>query len=195
MPSSPSDFPEPTDAELVAWVRGGEADAFAPLVRRHLTAVRAFVSMKLPVAHLADEITHESFVFAFRNLDALNSTDSFRAWLRAIAWNLVRKELLRFAREQANLSRLEQAQLTDLAAGKAPGAASDEAVFLEECLASLPDTSRHLVQERYRRGLSNDELAAAMGRTAEWVRVTLFRIRAQLRDCITGKLEQATYEN
>ena len=189
------DLPAPTDAELIARVRGGEADAFAPLVQRHLTAVRAFVAMKLPVAHLADEITHESFVFAFRNLDALNSTDSFRAWLRAIAWNLVRKELLRFAREQANLSRLEQAQLTDLAASPAPGAGSDEAVFLEECLASLPDTSRHLVQERYRRGLSNDELAAALGRTAEWVRVTLFRIRAQLRDCITGKLEQATYEN
>ena len=123
------DLPAPTDAELIARVRGGEADAFAPLVQRHLTAVRAFVAMKLPVAHLADEITHESFVFAFRNLDALNSTDSFRAWLRAIAWNLVRKELLRFAREQANLSRLEQAQLTDLAASPAPGAGSDEAVF------------------------------------------------------------------
>lgn len=189
------DSPNPADAELVARVRGGEKDAFAPLVHRHLAAVRAFVAMKLPVAHLADEITHESFVFAFRNLDALNSTDSFRSWLRAIAWNLVRKELLRFAREQANLSRLEQAQLTDLAAGDPPGASNDEAMFLEECLASLPDTSRHLVQERYRRGLSNEELAAAMGRTAEWVRVTLFRIRAQLRDCITGKLGQTTYEN
>ena len=195
MAAFPSDFTEPTDAELVARVRGGEKDAFAPLVRRHLSAVRAFVAMKLPVTHLADEITHESFVFAFRNLGGLNSTDSFRAWLRAIAWNLVRKELLRFAREQANLSRLEQAQLADLATDDGRGAASDEAAFLEECLATLPDASRHLVQERYRRGLSNDELAAATGRTAEWVRVTLFRIRAQLRQCINGKLEQAAYEN
>lgn len=195
MPSFPPDFPEPTDAELIARVRGGKADYFTPLVRRHLAAVRAFVAMKLPVAHLADEITHESFVFAFRNLDGLNSTSSFRAWLRAIAWNLVRKELLRFAREQANLSRLEQAQLADLAADDGGGDASDEAIFLEECLASLPDDSRRLVQERYRRGLSDDELAAATGRTAEWVRVTLFRIRAQLRQCINGKLDQAAYEN
>lgn len=195
MAVSTPDFPEETDAQFVARVRAGEADAFAPLVRRHLTAVRAFAAMKLPVAHLADEITHESFVFAFRNLDSLASTDSFRAWLRAIAWNLVRKELLRFAREQANLSRLEQAQLEDLAAVATVDASSDEAIFLEECLATLPDASRHLVQERYRRGLSNDELATAMGRTAEWVRVTLFRIRAQLRDCITGKLGQATFEN
>lgn len=185
------EFPEPTDAELVARVRGGEADVFALLVRRHLTAVRAFVAMKLPVAHLTDEITHESFVFAFRNLDALTSAGSFRAWMRAIAWNLVRKELLRFAREQVNLSKLQQSQLADLAAAPAPTASSDEAMFLEECLATLPDTARHLVQERYRRGLSNEELAAAMGRTAEWVRVTLFRIRAQLRECINGKQELA----
>lgn len=191
MAASESDFPEPTDAGLIARVRGGDSGAFAPLVRRHLAAVRAFVAMKLPVAHLADEITHESFVFAFQNLDALASAGSFRAWLRAIAWNLVRKELLRFAREQANLSQLERSQLADLAAANAPGVASDEAMFLEECLATLPDTARHLVQERYRRGLTHEELAAAMGRTAEWVRVTLFRIRAQLRECITGKLELA----
>ena len=189
------DFPEQTDAELVARVRGGEKDAFAPLVRRHLAAVRAFVAMKLPVGHLADEITHESFVFAFRNLDGLHSTDSFRSWLRSIAWNLVRKELLRFAREQANLSRLEQAQLADLAADDGRASACDEAMFLEECLATLPDASQQLVHERYRRGLSHDELAAATGRTAEWVRVTLFRIRAQLRQCINGKLETAAYEN
>ena len=194
MASFSFNFPEPTDGELVARVRFGETDAFTPLVRRHLPAVRAFVAMKLPVAHLADEITHESFVFAFRNLDTLNATNSFRAWLRSIAWNLVRKELLRFAREQENLSRLERSQLVDLATGDGRGAASDEATFLEECLATLPDDSRQLVQERYQRGLSNDEIAAATGRTAEWVRVTLFRIRAQLRQCISGKLEQAAHE-
>jgi RNA polymerase sigma-70 factor, ECF subfamily len=188
-------FSEPTDAELVAQVRGGDGEAFTPLVRRHLASVRAFVAMKLPVAHLADEISHEAFVFAFQNLGELESADSFRAWLRAIAWNLVRKELLRFAREHANLSKLEQNQLADLSADHHSSIASDETVFLEECLATLPDKSRNLVKDRYQRGLSNDELAAAMGRTSEWVRVTLFRIRAQLRECITMKLDQAMHEN
>ena len=192
MTAVPRDYQETTDAEIVAQVRGGDSDAFAPLVRRHLAAVRAFVAMKLPVPHLADEITHESFVFAFRNLNELNAAESFRAWVRAIAWNLVRKELLRFAREQANLSRLEQAQLADLATDDGPAASSDEAAFLEECLADLPEASRHLVHERYRSGLSNQELASAMERTAEWVRVTLFRIRAQLRQCITSKMQQTT---
>lgn len=47
---------------------------------------------------------------------------------------------------------------------------------------------RRLIDERYRLGRSNDELAARFERSAEWVRVTLFRVRKQLRDCIETKL-------
>lgn len=184
-----TDFPEPSDAELISTVLAGETNAYVSLVRRHLPSIRAFVAMKLPVAHLVDEIAHESFVYAYQNLVDLVSPESFRAWLRGIAWNLVRKELLRYAREQTNLSKLEQSQLAELADAGEPLGSSDEAIFLEECLATLPQTARTIVMERYRRGLSNEELAAAMGRTGEWVRVTLFRIRAQLRECITMKME------
>ena len=185
---------EPTDAELLDRIRAGNLDAFDPIVRRHISAIRAFVAMKLPVPHLADEITHETFVFAFRNLEGLELRGTMRAWLRAIAWNLVRKELLRFAREQQNLSRLERAQIMDLATATADGVNdSDEAALLEECLTILAPTARKLVEERYQRGLTNEELAEVMGRTAEWVRVTLFRVRKQLKECIEAKSGGTAY--
>lgn len=185
---------EPSDAELVDRIRAGDMDAFTPIVRRHISAIRAFVAMKLPVPHLADEITHETFVFAFRNLEGLELRGTMRAWLRAIAWNLVRKELLRFAREQQNLSRLERAQIMDLATATADGVNdSDDAALLEECLSTLPPTARKLVEERYQRGLTNEELAVVMGRTAEWVRVTLFRVRRQLKECIEAKSGGTAY--
>ena len=185
---------DPSDAELVDRIRAGDMDAFTPVVRRHISAIRAFVAMKLPVPHLADEITHETFVFAFRNLEGLELQGTMRPWLRAIAWNLVRKELLRFAREQQNLSRLERAQIMDLASATADGVNdSDEAALLEECLTTLPATARKLVEERYHRGLTNEELAVLMGRTAEWVRVTLFRVRRQLKECIEAKAGGTAY--
>ena len=53
------------DVALVEAVQGGNVQAFEPLVERHLDHLHAFVSLKLPVPHLADEITHETFVFAF----------------------------------------------------------------------------------------------------------------------------------
>jgi hypothetical protein len=56
---------EPADTELLRRVQVGDIEAFTPLVRRHLPLVRAFVALRLPVPNLADEITHETFVFAF----------------------------------------------------------------------------------------------------------------------------------
>ncbi|HNQ87580.1 MAG TPA: hypothetical protein PKM73_02970 [Verrucomicrobiota bacterium] len=62
----------------------------------------------------------------------------FRPWLRGIAWQLVRAELQRFAREQVNRSRLEQLQLAELLAETTQPAPPEEATFLEECLAETP---------------------------------------------------------
>jgi RNA polymerase sigma-70 factor, ECF subfamily len=183
---------ESSDAEFLRSVQAGELEAFAPLVRRHLPTLRAFVALKLPVPHLADEIAHETFVFAFRHIAEFDCRHPFRPWLRAIAWNLVRKELLRFAREQVNLSRFEQAQLTEWSRKAGDATARDEAIYLEECLEQLPASARRLVEERYRRGLTSEELASAFGRSVEWVRVTLFRVRKQLRGCIEIKLARSS---
>ena len=50
------DGPDPGDAELLRRVKRGDTDAFAPVVRRHLPSLRAFVALHLPVPHLADEV-------------------------------------------------------------------------------------------------------------------------------------------
>lgn len=189
LPASPAD--EPTDAVLIALAQQGHGEAFAALVRRHVAHVRVFVAMKLPIAHLADEITHETFVFAFKNLAGLEVQTSFRAWLRAIAFNLVRYELQRYAREQQNLSRLEQESAQTLFGETERESLADEAAYLEQCLGLLPEEMRRLVDARYREGHSSDETAAAWQRTAEWVRVTLLRVRRQLRECIEKKMEAA----
>ncbi len=184
---------EMTDARLLGQVLRGATEAFAPLVRRHLPSVRAFVALKLPVAHLIDEITHETFVFAFRHIGQFDAQLSFRAWLKGIAWTLLRSELQRFAREQGNLSRLQQAQYAHWSRSLKSEIASDEAVYLEECLANLPETMRRLVEEFYCQEASVGEIAQRQGRTEAWVRVTLFRVRKQLRSCIETKLARSSY--
>jgi RNA polymerase sigma-70 factor, ECF subfamily len=182
------DGPDTGDAELLQRVQRGDVEAFTPVVRRHLPSLRAFVALKLPVPHLADEVAHEAFVFAFRHIHDFDLRRPFRAWLRGIAWNLVRAELQRFAREQVRRSRLEQLQLAELMQGVREATPPDEALFLEECLAELPPHLSRLIEERYRQGRSAEDIAAQWGRTQEWVRVTLFRVRRQLRACIEAKL-------
>jgi RNA polymerase sigma-70 factor (ECF subfamily) len=177
-----------SDSDLLQRVQRGEVEAFATVVRRHLPSLRAFVAIHLPVPHLADEIAHEAFVFAFRRIREFDTRRPFRPWLRAVAWQLVRAELQRFAREQANQSRLEQLQLAELTASLTPDAPPDEIVFLEQCLAELPPHLRRLIEDRYRHEHTSTQIAARWGRTGEWVRVTLFRVRRQLRACIEAKL-------
>jgi RNA polymerase sigma-70 factor (ECF subfamily) len=187
------DESDASDSDLLQRVQRGEVEAFATVVRRHLSALRAFVAIHLPVPHLADEIAHEAFVFAFRRIREFDTRRPFRPWLRGIAWQLVRAELQRFAREQVNRSRLEQLQLAELTASLTPDAPPDEVVFLEQCLAELPPHLRRLIEDRYRHELTAAQLADQWGRTEEWVRVTLFRVRRQLRACIEAKLAGARH--
>src|SRR5438876_3119235 len=90
------------DLALVEAVQRGEFQAFESLLDRHLDHIHAFISIKLPVPHLTDELAHETFVFAFRHIHKFTASTALRAWLRAIAFNKVRAEIERYCREEAN---------------------------------------------------------------------------------------------
>jgi RNA polymerase sigma-70 factor (ECF subfamily) len=155
------------------------------LIRAHVRPVRLYLAARLPAVHLRDELAHEVFVIAFRKIRDFVPESSFEAWIRVIAWQLVRRERLRFASEQQNMNRLAE----HLAAARdVPPPSSDPLIeHLEECLQLLPRTLRDLLNEKYLEGRSSNEIAAGHGKSAEWVRTTLYRIRGQLRECIRRK--------
>jgi len=184
---------EESDGCLLNRVQQGEVEAYAPVVRRHLPGLRTFVAMRLPVHHLADQITHEAFVLAFRRIREFDPQKPVRSRLQATTWNLVRAELQRLVRAQTNLSRLEQVLHAEWANGTTPETPADEALLLEECLKNLPAEMRQLVDESYQKGATAAEIAQKLGQTRQWVRVTLFRVRKQLRDCIESKLGRGSH--
>jgi RNA polymerase sigma-70 factor (ECF subfamily) len=188
MGSRDTDWPQLDDTALVQAVQRGEARAFEPLVDRHLAAIHAFVALKLPVAHLVDEITHETFVAAFRLLPEFNAGTNLRAWLRALAANLVRTELARFHREQTNKLGYAERREIELALAEADEFASREADALRECLEAVPEPMRALLEMKYRDGCTAEEIGGRLVRSLAWVRTTLFRLRQQLRECIESKL-------
>lgn len=179
----------PEDAQLVAAVQAGDLHAYEPLVGRHLDAIHAFVALKLPVPHLVDEITHETFVFAFRNIAKFTPDTSFRAWLRAIAANKVRAETERYYREERNrLAYTERRAIEDaLQATSSPDSGEVEA--LNDCLKDVPEKLRTLLNLKYNDESSSEEIASSLERSVAWVRTTLCRVRQQLRECVERKLK------
>jgi RNA polymerase sigma-70 factor (ECF subfamily) len=183
---------ELTDGVLVGRLQHGDLTAFAPLLDRHLVNIRSFVALKVPVAHLVDELTHETFVFAYQNIARFEAGTAFRPWLRAIAWNLIRAELQRFSREQANQTRFAQQWLAELDRQTARGGDSREADFLEQCMREIPAPMVELLNLKYRDGRGAEEIAATLERSVAWVRTVLFRVRQQLKHCIEQKLARET---
>lgn len=179
---------EVSDKDLIGRVRDGHLDAFEEIVLRHASRLRAFIAMRLPVPHLIEEIAHESFVWAYRHIDEFEDGSDLGRWLRAIAYNLVRAEVLRYSRSERNQEKyLEHCLVEHSGRGLAAGADTPMVALLEECVERLPEAQRALLKRRYRLAESSEEIAKALGRSEAWVRTTLFRIRHALRECIEHK--------
>jgi RNA polymerase sigma-70 factor, ECF subfamily len=177
------------ETELIFSVQSGSLAAFESLLALHSSRLRAFVAMKLPVPHLIDEISHETFVFAYRNITDFEAGTDFGKWLRAIAYNLVRKETLRHHRFSKNQEKLLEHYLMDSAASSEVGVESPLIEFLEDCLASLPAEQRRLLEHKYIRAESSRDMAKAFGQSETWIRTNLCRVRTALRRCIEAKVE------
>ncbi|MEM1441000.1 MAG: sigma-70 family RNA polymerase sigma factor [Verrucomicrobiota bacterium] len=177
-----------TETELVLRVQNGELSAFEELLGLHSSRLRAFVAMKLPVAHLIDEIAHETFVFAHRHIHDFEAGTDFGKWLRAIAFNLVRKETLRYQRISKNKEKFLEHFLVEQSSGSQWSPESPAVVYLEECLERLPDQQKQLLEHKYKLSETSREMANAFDQSEAWVRTTLCRIRTGLRKCIEQKL-------
>jgi RNA polymerase sigma-70 factor (ECF subfamily) len=59
---------------------------------------------------------------------------------------------------------------------------------LNKCLGRLEEKDRQLIEHRYSSASTLDEYATQSGRPVGSLRVSLFRIRAALRNCINGQL-------
>ena len=173
-----------SEKELIEEVQRGNVDAYRHVVDLHVSSIRRFLSVSATRYDMVDDLAHETFVFAFRNIQRFEAGTSFRAWLRAIAWNLLRAELKRRSLETKNKERFAE-HLTTL--GEMANPTESVSSFhenLESCLARVPDKMRSLLTMKYRDAQSSDAISTKLKRSAEWVRTNLYRLRLQLRACI-----------
>lgn len=176
------------EAGIIQRVQEGDVDAFGRLMDLHVRRLRAFLALNAPVPHLVDEIAHSAFVFAYQHISEFTRGTSFFAWLKTIAWNLLRAELQRYSREQANQLKYAERRVFEVFPGRTYDQASGEAEHLEACLDRVPPALRELLALRYTFGLSTREIAGRVNHSSAWVRTSLFRLRRQLRECMEKKL-------
>jgi len=166
---------------------------FAAFVREHQAALRSFLRVIGVKGEAVDDLAQETFLVAFKELERFDDDRDFGKWLRGIARNLTRNE----RRKSANRSRILHGELTEHLIAEAevhpPEKWQDDHLLrsLRDCVEQLPEKSRKLIAGRYTHEWKSALLADEFSMSAAAVRLTLMRIRRQLKLCIETRASNA----
>lgn len=164
---------ELTDEEYVQRSRNGSPDDFRLLVERYQRPLFAYLSDRLNNPSAAEEAAQESFVRAFLSLKQLRKPGSFYAWLLGIAGRVLKEEW-----RTANRRQRDQAMAESLSTQHSDPAPEYP---LEEAIAALPESYRHVIILRYYENLTCQEIGQRLGKPLGTVTKTLSRAYALLR--------------
>lgn len=140
--------------------------------------------------HEAEDLLQEVSVALWESFDRYDEGRPFQSWALGIARHKVLDWRERKGRRDRVLSMnlleaVERAQVEEGAL------LSERRPLLQECLETLPDHVRDLVQLRYGDGLHLDEVASRLRKSVGAIQMTFVRIRRALRDCVERKLGPA----
>lgn len=164
-----------TIAALVLRAQAGDADAVRQLYARLARAVHGVLLGYLQPAD-ADDLTHDVFEIALRQLHDLREPAAFPGWLLSIA-------------RRAALQRLRHATPLPVDTGSLVDTASTQETRLEAqhalaAIRSLPEAYRETLMLRLVEGMTGPEISVRTGLTPGTVRVNLHRGMGLLRKAL-----------
>lgn len=165
---------EAGDVKLVQRARAGDVEAFGALVRRYERRVAVVLARLLDDPRDVEEATQDVFVQAWRSLERFRGDAVVFTWLYRIAVN---EALMRRRRHRPTLTELDE----EPPAAPAFEHAGDLRTFLLLQLQALPFELRAPLVLRDHEGLSNQEVAEALGLSLPATKSRVHRARMQLR--------------
>jgi RNA polymerase sigma-70 factor (ECF subfamily) len=157
--------------------------------------VRASIRALGVRAEAVDDVAQDALVLAWQKLAEFEPGGEFGAWVVQIARRLVANE----RRKEARRSRILAGEVTDLLLQLAPEAdapltrleRAEALAALRGCLGELPSPGRELIRWRYFDHLSPGTIAGHLGRSSNYVRQSLLRLRRALSECLEHRLLSA----
>jgi RNA polymerase sigma-70 factor (ECF subfamily) len=176
------------DAELLARIRGGAADDFAEVVRRHQDQVLAILHRYERDAHKVQDLAQETFLKAWRALEQFDGRAPFAHWLAKIA---VRVALDHLRREKRRRNEIGLPELGEDALDwlrrddeQSELEARQAAELLDAAMRELSPADRVVITLQELEGRSVKEICEITGSSSVAVRVRALRARARLRQAL-----------
>lgn len=161
---------------------------FVSQITRHQSALHAYIISLMPGLDGVDDVLQETNLVLWEKRRTFKLGSNFRAWACAIARFRVMGHRRKLARQGYQMFDDDLAEQLATECEADPEDLSERVQALENCLGRLQEKERTLIDFRYFSDSQLEKYAAHCGRSVESLRVSLFRIRAALKKCITGEL-------
>ncbi len=181
------------DFELIRLAKEGDQKAYAELMKKYKKSVYHTLLKMVRNVDDAEDLTIEAFAKAFRNLDKFDPKFTFSTWLFRVATNncidFIRKKRLNtmsisstYVDDNGSDVGLD---LKDINLDPQEEAIKEQKiVIIQTIVTKLPPRYQTLVELRYFRELSYEEIAKELGAPLGTVKAQLHRARELLYDMV-----------
>jgi RNA polymerase sigma-70 factor (ECF subfamily) len=175
------------DIFLVEEARKGNEKAFASLMNRYRDSIYFMLLKMVNNASDAEDLTIEAFGKAFRNLDLYTPKFAFSTWLFKIATNncvdFIRKKQLSptpFDNIQENLDNITVNMQSDLPDPEESMINYQKITLLNDIVSQLKPRYKSLIELRYYKDYSYEEISSELNLPIGTVKAQLFRAKTLL---------------
>ncbi|HST23996.1 MAG TPA: sigma-70 family RNA polymerase sigma factor [Blastocatellia bacterium] len=173
-----------SSGEIIALARRGDDDAFRLIFERYARPIISFIYDMVGRRDLAEELTQETFVRAYKNLSGLRDDTKLSTWLFGIAKNVARESLRTRHREDHKVE-LDDDRVTELKDDNLP---PDRALLdkelngvIQDALSSLDEDKRMVFTLKVFHQRSYEEIAEITGFSIPKLKTDLHRARAEMK--------------
>lgn len=186
-----------SDIELIEQTLSGNQSAYADLVKRHQRFVFTLAMRFTKTREDAEEVAQDSFIKAYRSLQAFAGQSKFSTWLYSIvyttAMTFLRKRRLDTSSidDENNFIQVENhggAFDNNLAENKS------RSFYLNQAIEQLSADDALIITLFYKGEQSLDEIALTLGIEPNNVKVKLFRARQRLKEKLERNLKHEVNE-
>ena len=175
------------DVELIQRVLAGDDNAFSTLVRKYQKPVHALVWRKVGDFHIAEEITQDAFLKAYKELATLKKPHHFARWLSVIAtrgciaW-LRKKRLSTQSLEDTNHVQLEKATYSGYVIQENERTEAEaQREVVQKLLAKLREKERTVITLHYFGEMTHEEISEFLGASVGTIKSRLRRAQQRLK--------------
>lgn len=172
-----------TELRLVRQAQAGDLVAFERLYRENERKVFGLCFRLSSDPALAEELTQEVFVRAWRKLSSFRGESAFSSWLYPLTVNVALSERRSRRRRDARIVATDDPASLE----RAPRSPAPEAGFdLEKAMATLPPGARAVFVLHDVEGRTHEEIAQLLGLAPGTSKAQLHRARRLLREALAS---------